>query len=249
MATKLCIDWGNSLVKMAIFDQQDAITSRHTVEAADVLSALQDDILPKFKPDAAIICSVTNQHNDALSLLKDHVKHVLLLDSNTPLPIMNAYMSPETLGADRIAMAVAAHVQEPLKNNLVICAGTCVTYNFVGKNKTFRGGAIAPGLQMRLQAMHHFTDKLPEVSLDGDLLLLGYDTATCMRSGALFGMAAEMEGMANAYAAQYPDFNAILTGGDAPQFAGKLKSQIFADPELLLKGLNQIIKYNVPQLR
>jgi type III pantothenate kinase len=97
--------------------------------------------------------------------------------------------------------------------------------------------------------MHEFTDKLPNVSLDGELLLLGYDTPTCMRSGAVFGMTAEVDGMITQYESQYTDFNAVLTGGDAPLFASRLKSKIFADPDLLLKGLNLILKYNVPQLQ
>ena len=109
----------------------------------------------------------------------------------------------------------------------------------------FRGGAISPGLQMRLNAMHHFTGKLPQLNMDGELVLLGYDTASCMRSGAAFGAAFEMDAMIADYARQYPDFNAILTGGDAPFFATKIKSKIFADPDLLLKGLNLILNYNV----
>ena len=48
------------------------------------------------------------------------------------------------------------------------------------------------------------------------------------------------------FESQYPDFNAILTGGDAPFFAKKIKSKIFADPDLLLRGLNLIVNYNVP---
>jgi type III pantothenate kinase len=58
-------------------------------------------------------------------------------------------------------------------------------------------------------------------------------------------MAAEIDGMIKAFEEQYQDFNAILTGGDAPLFARKLKSKIFADPDLLLKGLNIILNYNV----
>src|SRR5205085_22850 len=96
------------------------------------------------------------------------------------------------------------------------------------------------------RAMQEFTDKLPWVKVDGELLLIGYDTATCMRSGAVFGLSKEIDGIVEEYSRQYPDFNAILTGGDAPFFAGKLKSKIFADPELLFRGLNLILNYNVP---
>ena len=87
------------------------------------------------------------------------------------------------------------------------------------------------------------------VFLTGDLLLLGYDTETSMRSGAVNGMACEIDGMVQAFASQYPDFNAILTGGDEPFFGSKLKNKIFADPNLLLKGLNLILKHNVPYIQ
>ncbi len=245
--SRLCIDWGNSRVKAAIFDDAGAITaqSSHTEgEAPEAISQLLD----RHQPDASILCSVADHPQEAEALLREKTRFVRL-DGNTMLPIVNAYTSRETLGGDRLAMVVAAHSEQPEKNNLVIGIGTCITYNLVLKNRTFRGGAISPGMHMRLYAMHHFTDKLPEVSVDGDLRLLGYDTETCMRSGAVYGMMAEIEGMAKAYSEEYPDFNAVLTGGDAPFFARQLKNRIFADPDLTLRGLYLILKHNVPIFR
>lgn len=248
MSVNLCIDWGNTRVKAAIFGDNDQIVeniSFSEAEAGEKISAL----IEAYKPQKGIMCSVSNTSAGIEQLLQQQLKAFLKLDNNTKLPIMNAYSSPATLGTDRIALAVAAYTLCPDKNNLVVSLGTCITYNFVQKTRTFRGGAISPGLQMRLKAMHEFTYQLPEVSLDGELLLLGYDTQTGMRSGAVFGMAAEIDGMVAEFAAQYPDFNAILTGGDMSFFGGKLKSKIFADPELLMKGLNIILKYNVPFVR
>lgn len=248
-ALKLCIDWGNSLVKIALFDQNDKITERYVLTADEVISHLHNEIVPRRTFSGAIISSVTNQHEELVAALKEITPNVVVLNSKTPLPILNAYSSSETLGADRIALACAAHAAYPDKNNLVVCIGTCITYNFIGKNRTFRGGAISPGVQMRLTAMHEHTEKLPAVKAEGDLMLIGYDTETGMRSGALYGTTAEIEGIIALYEAQFPDFNAILTGGDAAMFAGKLKSKIFADPDILLKGLNQILNHNVPKTR
>lgn len=248
-ASKLCIDWGNSFVKIALFDQNDKITDRYVLSADEVIDQLHKEIIPRRTFSGAIVSSVTNQHGELVSALREITPNVVVLDSRTSLPILNAYSSSETLGADRIALACAAYAANPDKNNLVISIGTCITYNFIGKNRTFRGGSISPGVQMRLTAMHQLTEKLPSVKAEGDLMLIGYDTETGMRSGALYGTAAEIDGIVAQYEAQYPDFNAILTGGDAPMFAGKLKSKIFADPEILLKGLNQILKHNVPQTR
>lgn len=244
---KLCIDWGNSLIKLALFDTNDNIIERYTLNEENVLEKLKLEVLPRREFSGVIISSVTNKHTEIVPLLKELTPNIVILNSNTSLPILNAYTSKESLGADRIALAVGAHKLFADKNNLVICIGTCITYNFVGKNRTFRGGAISPGYQMRLTAMHQNTDKLPNIGTDGELILLGHDTESAMRSGAYFGIISELNGIIAMYEAQYQDFNVILTGGGSDTFAVKLKNKIFADPDLLMKGLNQILKHNVPQ--
>jgi type III pantothenate kinase len=244
MSVNLCIDWGNTHIKAAIFND-DALQKQFVFSQEAALENVSG-ILDSYKPSKGILSSVVHHSDELDHLLKSKIKSAIKLDSYTRLPINNAYLSGDTLGADRIALVCGAHATFPQKNNLVVSLGTCITYNLMQKNKTFRGGAISPGLYMRLKSMHTFTDKLPDIGLEGELLLLGYDTPSCMRSGAVFGMACEIDGMINEYENQYPDFNAILTGGDAPYFASKIKSKIFADPDLLLKGLNLILNYNVP---
>lgn len=244
MSVNLGIDWGNSRVKVGVFKngRLDDIYNFSEHEATSEI----ERVVSEVNPNSAIICSVTRSSSDAEKMLEEQVKKVVKLDEHTPLPIMNAYSSPGTLGADRIALAVAAHSMHPDKNNLIVSVGTCITYNFIQNTRTFRGGTISPGVNLRLKAMHEFTDGLPAVSMEGETLLLGYDTETGIRGGAICGVTAEIDGMVTEFAAQYPDFNALLTGGDAPLFEGRLKSKIFADPNLLLKGLNIILKHNVP---
>ncbi len=244
MSFNLCIDWGNTLVKAGLFEKGQ-LTATFSFPAHDAHMRLVD-LIDEHKPVYAVISSVSSKSAEVEDILATKVKKMIRMTDNTPLPIMNAYSS-DNVGADRLAMAVGAHHANPGKNNLVVCLGTCITYNFVQNTRTFRGGAISPGLHMRLKAMHEFTDKLPEVSLDGETLLLGYDTETCMRSGAVFGIMSEIDGMVNEFASKYPHFNAVLTGGDMTYFEGKLKCEIFADPDIILKGLNIILKHNVPQ--
>jgi len=247
MSVNLCIDWGNTQVKAAIFDD-DKLQKQFTFSGDAALEKVTS-IMDLYQPVKAILCSVVSHSDEVGQLIKSKIRSFVNVDGYTRTPINNAYLSADTLGPDRLALVVGAHILYPNKNNLVIGIGTCVTYSLVQKNKTFRGGAISPGMKMRLQAMHQFTDKLPEVSPEGDIILLGYDTDTCMRSGVVYGMVAEMDGLIAEYERQYPDFNAILTGGDAPFFAARLKSKIFADPDLLLKGLNLILNYNVSSPR
>lgn len=247
MATTLCIDWGNTRVKTAVFIDDTIVETQACTE--EELPSVIDRLIPQYHPQGVLLSAVAGNDAYLQLTLREHIPYVVRLDMNTPLPIMNAYSSPETLGTDRLAMAVAAQAAWPGTNVLAIGVGTCITYNFVQQNKAFRGGAISPGLQLRLKAMHEYTANLPAVSSEGETLLLGYDTETAMRSGAVFGMLAEIEGMIAAFAAQYSNFNAVLTGGDAVFFADKMKNGIFADPELVCKGLNLILKHNVPQLR
>lgn len=244
---QLTIDWGNTMVKAALFQGNDTIIEQHSWPASEAPYHLQVYIAAK-SPKYVMLSSVGALPAETEDFLKAY-PNFSQLDSRTFLPIINAYHSSDTLGPDRIAAVVAANHMFPGKTNLVIAAGTCITYNLIMTNRTFRGGAISPGISMRLRAMHQFTEKLPEVDLRGELLLLGYDTETCMRTGALYGAAAEVHGMIQAYAAEYPHFNPILTGGDAPFLARQLKMDIFADPDLVLKGLFLILKHNVPQLR
>lgn len=245
MSVNLCIDWGNTSIKAAIFI--DNRIHKQFVFSEDVATEHIASLLDTHQPAKAIISAVVKDSQEVQTLLRSRIAATVVVNGHTPVPINNAYLSPESLGPDRLALVVAAHLMHPDKNNLVVSAGTCITYNFVQKTKTFRGGAISPGLHMRFRAMHEFTGMLPEIkAVDSEALLLGYDTESCMQGGVVNGAVAEIDGMVAAYAERYPDFNAILTGGDGAFFASKLKSKIFADPDLALKGLNLILDHNVP---
>lgn len=243
MSVNLCIDWGNTNIKAAIFED-NKMTQSFLLDAQQPIEHLAK-LIDSHKPARAIMSSVTEHSGEMDKYLAGKFPGYVKLTGFTHVPINNAYSTPETLGPDRLAMVVGAHSEYPDKNTLVICLGTCVTYNMMLKSRTFRGGAISPGMHMRLQAMHEFTSKLPLIDIDGDIMLMGYDTETSIRSGAIYGVACEIDGMIAAYEKAYTDFNVILTGGDAPFFVDKFKSKIFADPDILLKGLNVILNYNV----
>lgn len=170
----------------------------------------------------------------------------LMLDHNTRLPFANNYATPQTLGLDRIALAAAAVHSFPSKNTLVIDAGTCVTYDFVNNTSTYLGGGIAPGLRMRAEAMASFTARLPKVEVPTSAKLIGDSTESCMQSGALNGLAAEIEGIINRYQEQFADLHVVLTGGDAKTLAPLIKNNIFARPKFLLEGLHGILAFNAP---
>ena len=132
----------------------------------------------------------------------------------------------------------------PNKNSLVIDAGTAITYDFVDNHRNYKCGAISPGIKMRFESLHTFTERLPLVAKEGELQLIGNSTETCIRSGVLNGVIAEMEGTINNYKQLYPDLGVVLCGGDSFFFENKLKPTIFAAPDLVLSGLNRILLHN-----
>ncbi len=167
------------------------------------------------------------------------------LGTRTPLPIQNTYRTPETLGKDRLAAVVGAFEMFPDQNCLVIDAGTCITYDLLRWDGVYPGGNIAPGLEMRLRAMHHFTANLPPVAIGETENLIGYSTESAMRNGAQLGIILEIEGFIAWCRSEWGEINVILTGGSIDFFVKNLKSQIFVNPNLVLSGLNKILNYNV----
>ena len=108
------------------------------------------------------------------------------------------------------------------------------------------GGGISPGLEMRLKSLKEFTAKLPLVKADSNVPLVGYDTSSNILSGVVLGMAKEIDGFVQAYEDRYRNFNVLLTGGDIVYLGAHLKCKIFADPELIFKGLYAICEVNNP---
>jgi len=239
---QLTIDIGNSRSKMGLFKERELIQ----VESINNEELLKNRSFLSKEGVNTVILSSVNQNVERRLGVEKLYENMLFLTSQTKLPIFLAYESPETLGKDRIASVVGAEKQFPEKDLLVIDAGTCITYDFLTAQKQYLGGAISPGIQMRLKAMNHYTDGLPLIEW-GELKrpqTIGTTTITSMLSGAVNGIIEEMKGFAQDYEQQYPGLQIVLTGGDANFFEKELKNGIFADPNLVLKGLNEILIYN-----
>lgn len=238
----LAIDRGNSRTKVGIHANGNLTVAYFDNSLEDELLAFMAD--QTF--DASIMSTVTSGIFEKVTeYLKDRGRFVML-DSNTIIPIKNNYATLNTLGSDRMAGAVGAWSLGQKKDILLVDAGTCINYECV-VGDVYLGGAISPGLQMRLKAMHYYTGKLPLLNPTEDRIeLIGTSTVTCMQSGAAWGVIKEMEGLALDYMARFPAISVILTGGDAPYLGKYLKNSIFAPHnEVVLVGLLEILKYNL----
>ena len=238
--TTLCFDFGNTRLKCGVFII-DRLTEVLTLED-DSIKTIQE-ILEKYKPARSILSSVID-HDSAMEKLLAKETSFIKLDAATRLPFTTPVGKPETIGADRLALAAFAVHFYGGQNNLVISLGSCITYNFINKYNSLNGGSISPGMEMRFKSLNAYTAKLPLVKVDWNFPLIGYDTKTNILSGVLLGMAAEIDGIVNEYKNKFNNFNVLLTGGDSLNFVQHLKNKIFADPYLILKGLYAISNYN-----
>lgn len=237
----LIIDIGNTVAKVAVFDDSSLVEVEYdSNRSLDCLQA----VCVKYPIQKGIVATVIDL-NEQVSAQLDTLSFPLIrLDETTPLPVINLYETPETLGYDRMASVVAANEQFPDKDVLVIDAGTCITYEFVDRYGQYHGGNISPGLNMRLKALHQFTGRLPLVQPQGRMEDMGKNTETAIRAGVIKGIEYEISGYITALKHKYPELLVFLTGGDDFSFDTKLKSVIFADRFLVLKGLNRILNYN-----
>lgn len=239
----LIIDIGNSRAKCAIFSGKEMIESFFFPSiSVDQLKEMKD----RFPgTDKAILSAVSSVDAKIEYYLRSAFSYFLKIDHHTPVPILNNYKTPETLGLDRLAAAVGANTLFPGQDLLVIDAGTAITFDMVEKNGTFAGGNISPGLKSRFRALHEFTSQLPLVDASEEWPQLGRSTEDAIRAGVTNGMILEIEGMIEQLTKSRPGLQAILTGGDAHFFERRLKSPIFVKSEITLIGLNRILEYNV----
>ncbi len=238
----LIIDIGNTSTKVGIFKNGtvfklflfDTLEKKHLI-----------DILFKFpKINKSIISSVIDIDKNLSAFLNQNLKLHIELNHKTRCPLRIKYHNKSTLGNDRIAGVTGANTIFPHNNVMVIDAGTAITYDIVTDKNIFIGGNISPGLHMRFRALHEFTDKLPLAVKNETTAFTGTDTKSALVAGVQNGIIYEIDGYINDFRKHFNSDKIILTGGDGFFFETKLKNSIFAEPNLVLIGLNQILEYN-----
>lgn len=235
----LAIDKGNTIVKFGIFSGEKLLhVSR--------FSSLEDGIetiLQKFPEITQCVYANVGSADTSFERLSNMLP-CLAFDHTVASPVRNCYGTPQTLGIDRLAAAIGANALYPGREVLVLDAGTALTYEYLSAKAEYLGGNISPGLQMRFKALHTFTAKLPLLEPGKDIIKLGRTTEEAIRAGVENGIIAEAESIIAQFTEKYPKGSVILTGGDMSFFDKRLKNSIFAAPDLVLIGLNEILNYN-----
>lgn len=241
MSINLCIDIGNSATKCGLFRGEKLLSTYSFIGPFDQYEF--DAFLTLHWPDRAILCSVKPVDRHFRKYIKE--KHqVIEMSPDLILPLKIKYETPNTLGRDRLAAVCGAVRLYPHTDLLVIGIGTCITYDLVRKKAEYEGGLISPGLDMRLKAMHKYTAKLPQVTKSITVKLVGFDTVTALQAGGLWGVEAEINGMIEIFMSKYPEIKVILAGGGSEYYKKRLKKPIFAHPNLVLMGLNNLLILN-----
>jgi type III pantothenate kinase len=241
---QLVIDIGNTFIKMAVFNGSYLLGVGNYTEVHDYNL---NELFETHIIDSAIVSTVKKETEPWLASVEERVK-VQYFNRDMAYGINNHYHTPQTLGLDRLAAVIGARYLYPDTDNLVIDAGTCITYDGIDAGANYYGGSISPGLSMRYKALQHYTSALPLVNADVEFnSYYGHDTVSAIKSGVQNGILYEVQGFIQSYNKQEKHLNIILTGGDSVFLDTVLKNSIFAgyiktEPYLVLKGLNAALQ-------
>lgn len=242
----LTIDQGNSSTKYSLFDPDANIVGSMRTPAPDI--EVIPALLAGYQLRGAIYASVARldiRFIESLRCLTD--EHLVVLTPTTPVPVRNAYSTPATLGVDRLAAAVGAATLYPGQASFIADLGSALTCDLISPDAEYMGGAIAPGVNMRLKALNNYTARLPLQHWDGLHRVTPFptDTADALLAGAVFGVAAQIEYTYACAKKIFPDCRLLLTGGHSScieHYISHLRPTCL--PALVDTGLNRIYHFN-----
>ena len=239
---KLLIDIGNTRTKWAVW-QGDSELEQGVVESFSI--DWVETLKRRYSLRYGLVCSTRGDAESVCNLLQKSGLKALVFDADCPVPIKNGYLTPRSLGRDRLAAAVGAATLYPDREVVVIDLGTALTIDHLTADGCFSGGVISPGLEMRFRALHTHTAALPLVEPTDTEGVVGRTTEEAIALGVMNSVAFEIEGYLARFAKKNGDFIPILTGGAAKYFVKRIKNTIFAEPNLVFCGLNRILEYNL----
>lgn len=234
---KILLDIGNTSAKLVVSDNGDFVHFERKSEPwRDVLHRLARTC----KIDEAVVSTVVGDDLELVEALRDLSVPCRYISCDTPCRSKTLQDIPETYGADRLAADYGAVAQDLNSTILVIDAGTCITYDLISSDGRFLGGVISPGIQLRLNAMHDYTAKLPLAKAEKEAPLLSDNTIGNLMSGAVNGARMEIAGFVSKLSETYADLHVFVTGGDGLDLSADVQCKATYDPHLVFKGLDSI---------
>jgi type III pantothenate kinase len=252
----LVIDSGNTNIVFALFEEERLIgqwrSSTDPNRTADefgmwLCQLMFMDGIDRKKIKACIMASVVPAVVFSLKQLCHryfNCEALVVGDDKVLLGCRILTDRPDEVGADRLVNAIAAHKQyeSPL---IVVDFGTATTFDVVDHQGNYLGGAIAPGINLSLEALHSAAAKLPRVAIGRPKKVIGTGTVSAMQSGIYWGYVGLIEGLVSRIKAELGcALTVVATGGLAPLFAEATSFIHHLDSDLTLKGLLEVYRRN-----
>lgn len=251
----LAIDVGNSQTSFGLFSKGrlnhhwriETRPFRTADEHAAIFFALLGQAgLGDIAWEGAALCSVVPAVDEAIEhFTKAYLKVVpLKIDHSIRMEFRLNVDTPSEVGADRLANAAYAAARLSLPA-IVVDIGTATTFDLIGKEKTYEGGVILPGVQLAAKALGVGTAKLPIIDLAFPQSVIGKNTVSCIQSGLLYGYCDLMDGLIQRTENEIGESCSIaLTGGLSHLFEHRLTSKFSLLPNLTLEGIEILYHAN-----
>ncbi|MDO4438798.1 MAG: type III pantothenate kinase [Eubacteriales bacterium] len=252
----LAIDMGNSNIKIGVVDSDGKVIEERVTTAADktsmeyamdIISILAFHGINKSSIEGAVLSSVVPPLTGVIStaIRKVTGKSPLLVSNKIKMSIkLNRMKYPEKVGADLLAGAEIAYnsYKSPV---IIVNMGTATTITIVNEQAEYLGGVILPGLKVSLNSLSNSAAQLPYISLETPGSVIGNNTIDCMRSGILYGNAAQIDGIIERMEKELSCKATVVATGGLAKFVVPLCSHsIILDETLLMKGLLALYNKN-----
>ncbi len=254
----LCVDIGNTNIVLGCFDDENIkfisrissdkkrMPDQYAVEISNILSLYN---VSQSEISGAVIGSVVPSLTEYLRQAVKRLFNIepMIIDATTKINMNIKLENPLAVGADLVAAAVGAKAKHgfPL---IIIDMGTATTLTAIDKNGDFLGGSIIPGLRTSTDALIGNTSLLHGFTFDAPKNPIGRTTSDALKSGAILGTAAMLDGLCDLYNKQLgAKAKIVATGGLASKVIPFCKHDIILDDMILLDGLKEIYEINIPK--
>ncbi|MFI3332928.1 MAG: type III pantothenate kinase [Rikenellaceae bacterium] len=236
----LVVDIGNTMAKAAVVDHSTIVASYSAKELQELPLG---NIVAEHGVSRSILSTTRGCGEHWASYIRDIVGHCLLLNESVGVPLQVNY-SRSKLGCDRLAAAVGAYAAYGGEELMVVDFGTAITIDFISADGCFEGGFISPGVGARLRSLHDYTATLPLCEASEYKEGVATSTHEAIVGGVINGITFEVEGYIRERIAKKCKLFVIFLGGDSNFFDKRIKNAIFADRDILFRGLDTILDYN-----